>query len=168
MEAGEETPEFRKLTDGESRALLERNHVGRLAYSFKDRVGITPLHYVYSEGFLYGRTGPWYTIKPGVKQSALLHNQWVAFEVDEVEDLFSWRSVVVHGAFHSLLPDYPEDQELRDHAIELLRTIIPATFREHDPTPFRDMLFRIEVQEMAGREARPATPGDAERDEGKA
>jgi nitroimidazol reductase NimA-like FMN-containing flavoprotein (pyridoxamine 5'-phosphate oxidase superfamily) len=85
---------IRILSRDESNALLVRNHIGRLASSLHDRVDIEPIHYVYADGVLYGRTSP------GSKLTTLKHRPWVAFEVDEVEDLFEWRSVVVHGAVY--------------------------------------------------------------------
>ena len=45
-----DTTTFRELTAAETDALLERNHVGRIAYSFHDRVDIEPIHYVYADG----------------------------------------------------------------------------------------------------------------------
>ncbi|MEY2457594.1 MAG: hypothetical protein QOK06_2706, partial [Acidimicrobiaceae bacterium] len=40
-------PIIRALRGDESQALLARNRVGRIAYSFHDRVDIEPVHYVY-------------------------------------------------------------------------------------------------------------------------
>src|SRR5678816_2297134 len=63
---------IRELTDEESRELLARNHVGRIAFSFHDRVDIRPIHYVYSDNWLYGRTSP------TDKLVTLQHNQWLS------------------------------------------------------------------------------------------
>ena len=79
-------PTFRELPRDECDALLARNHVGRVAFSFHDRVDLEPVHYVYAEGWIHGRTAP------GAKVAVLRHHPWVAFEVDEVEGLFRWRS----------------------------------------------------------------------------
>ena len=70
------------MSQHECLALLARNQVGRLAFTFHDRVDIQPLHYVYEAGWIYGRTSQ------GTKLATLAHHQWVAFEVDEVEGLF--------------------------------------------------------------------------------
>ena len=51
-------PTFRDLDAVEMVDLLARNHVGRLAYSFHDRVDIEPIHYVYADGAFYLRTEP--------------------------------------------------------------------------------------------------------------
>lgn len=137
------SPHFRALDASEIEAVLARNHVGRVAYSFHDRVDIEPVHFVYERGWLYGRTSP------GTKLATIQHNRWVAFEVDEVAGPFDWQSVVVHGALYLLAPD----DEVWGHALELLRTVIPETLGAGDPAPFRTVLFRIAVQESTGREA---------------
>ena len=142
---------IRTLSVDESIEILKRNHVGRLAYSRANHIGIEPLHYVYHDGWLYGRTGE------GTKISITGYS-WhpVAFEVDEVKGIFQWRSVVVHGGFYTM-PTRPEDDsaEAWDRGLELLRTLIPETFEAGDPVPFRTILFRIAVQEVSGREASP-------------
>ena len=144
---------FRDLSRDEVEKILERNNVGRLAFSLHDRVDIQPIHYVYERGWLYGRTSE------GEKIATLAHNQWVAFEVDEVKDTFDWRSVVVHGSFWILHPrGSPRAEELWAKAAELMSTIVPGALTEHDPVGFRQTLFRIAISDVRGREAglRPA------------
>src|SRR5688572_26845124 len=70
--------QFVDLDDAETEAILARNHVGRLAFTFKDKVDIEPLSYVYAGGVINFRTAP------GTKLEVLLHQPSVAFEVDEV------------------------------------------------------------------------------------
>jgi nitroimidazol reductase NimA-like FMN-containing flavoprotein (pyridoxamine 5'-phosphate oxidase superfamily) len=136
---------FRALPQHECLALLARNHVGRLAFAFHDRVDIQPLHYVYEAGWLYGRT------TAGAKLATLAHNHWVAFEVDAVRGTFDWESVVVRGSFHRL--DEWVHEGTHAHALSLLRTLVPDTLTAHDPTPERTVFFRIAVGEMTGRAA---------------
>ncbi|HEU4641784.1 MAG TPA: pyridoxamine 5'-phosphate oxidase family protein [Gemmatimonadaceae bacterium] len=130
-------------------AILARNRVGRIAYSMRDRVDIEPIHYVYSDGWLYGRTSP------GTKLTTVQRNRWVAFEVDEVSSFTDWRSVVVHGALYVLEPDdvSPTAEETWERAVELLRRLDPAALTTEDPVPHRDVVFRIAVQEATGRRA---------------
>jgi uncharacterized protein len=146
-------PRIRELGREEIDAILARNHVGRLAYAWQNHVDIEPLHYVYDGGWIYGRTSH------GAKMEATGY-AWspVAFEVDEIEGLFRWRSVVVHGGFYTLPQKGAEWEEAEwKRGVELLRKLIPATFTDDDPVAFRTVLFRIAVQEATGREA---TPGD--------
>jgi nitroimidazol reductase NimA-like FMN-containing flavoprotein (pyridoxamine 5'-phosphate oxidase superfamily) len=142
------SPNIRELSRAEIDEVLARNHVGRIAYSFRDRVDIEPIHYVYHDGWIYGRT------QPGTKLTVVQHNYWVAFEVDEVEDIFGWRSVVVRGGFYILIDEgTAQSRELREQAIEQIRRLTPEAFTDADPVPFRDIVFRIAVQEVEGRVA---------------
>ena len=146
------TPTIRALTPDECDALLARGRVGRLAYARDGRVDIEPLHYVYADGWIYGRTSP-----HGAKMEALGREWWpVAFEVDEVDDVFHWRSVVVHGGFYPLHEGGPAWEQARWRAgVELLRGVIPQTLRDDDPVPGRTLVFRIAAQEVSGRGAEP-------------
>ena len=145
-------PTFGKLEREECLEILKRNHIGRLAYARKNHIDIEPVHYVYADGWLYGRTSH------GRKLEMTGYEWWpVAFEVDEVEALFSWRSVVVRGGFY-VLPSDGAGKEVEEwnRAVEVLRTLIPETLTEADPAPDRTVLFRIAAQDVNGREARPA------------
>jgi nitroimidazol reductase NimA-like FMN-containing flavoprotein (pyridoxamine 5'-phosphate oxidase superfamily) len=141
-------PDFHVLDRAECEALLMSQHVGRLAFSFRDRVDIEPMHYVYSHGHIYGRT------QYGTKMNVLAHHPWIAFEVDESQSLFEWRCVVVHGRIEFPDPDgAPLDVERFAQAVEIFRTLVPTAFDVHDPTPARELAFIIAVQEMTGRAA---------------
>jgi len=139
-------PNFRPLERDESQAILSRNHVGRIAYSFHDRVDIEPISYVCDGGWIYGRTSP------GTKLTTLSHHRWVAFEVDEIDGPFDWRSVVVHGTVYWLTSDLSDASEDEVQAgLTLLRTVFPETLTGDDPTPFRTVLFRLSTSEITGR-----------------
>lgn len=139
---------FRDLDREEIEQMLLRNYVGRLAFSLHDRVDVQPIHYVYDRGWIYGRTSD------GNKTGMLQHNQWVAFEVDEIDGLFDWKSLVVHGTFWILHPrGSPRATELWNQASELVTRIIPDAMTEDDPVGFRKTLFRISVGDVRGRQA---------------
>ena len=144
-EATQGRASFRALERAEIDRLLRRNRVGRLAYSFRDRVDIAPIHYVFADGWLYGRTAP------GTKLLTLAHNPWVAFEVDEHDSLLSWRSVVVKGRVYVI--DDDTAPEVHERALARLRALIPETLTDDDPTPARTTLFRISLDEVDGRAA---------------
>jgi len=59
-------------------------------------------------------------------------------------------------------PD-PNDTSVREdpaftHGVALLRSLIPYTLLSADPAPFRHIVFRIHVDEVTGREAKPTAP----------
>ncbi len=99
MSSGQLVPTFHDLPREKSKTVLARNHIGRIAYSFHDRVDIEPIGYVLAGEWIVGRTSP------GSKLNMIGHNRWVAFEVDEVDSMLEWRSVVVYGAFYALDSD---------------------------------------------------------------
>jgi hypothetical protein len=145
-------PRISAMSDGACHAMLVRHHVGRMAYCFRDRVDITPIHYVYSDGWLFARTSH------GAKMEVLAHAPWVAFEVDEVEDIFEWRSVVAHGTAYVMERDgSPQDVEHWARGIELLREIVAETGTDDDPVPFRSLVFGIYVDTVTGRSASTRT-----------
>ena len=147
-----QSPVIRDLPPDECAAVLARGWVGRLAFTHRDRVDIQPVHYVYEDGWIYGRTSA------GAKLETLRRNPWVAFEVDEVHAPFDWTSVVVKGSFHRLDEEaVPREVLAREHALALLRELVPRTLQQGDPAPWRDVVFRIAVDEITGREARPGT-----------
>ena len=147
-------PVFRELSRKEMDALIVRNHVGRIAFSFRDAVDIRPIHYVAARGWLFGRTSP------GDKLVTLRHNQWVAFEVDEIAGPFDWQSVVAHGTFYRLTPEGSAiDVKLYRRALRRVRTLAPKALRKGDPAPFRTELFGIAVDSMTGRASSTTTQG---------
>ena len=145
------TPTFLDMTRAEAEELLSRNHVGRLAFSFHDRVDIQPLSYAFESPWIYLRT------EEGAKITTLAHHPWAAFEVDEVEGPFDWRSVVARGAVDLMDPVHGStDQSAYDHAVALLRQVIPGALTQEDPVPFRDVVMRLHVDDMTGRRATSA------------
>ncbi|MDQ3242684.1 MAG: pyridoxamine 5'-phosphate oxidase family protein, partial [Gemmatimonadota bacterium] len=140
-------PSFIELDRQRCEELLRRHRVGRLAYTLHDRVQIVPIHFIYDDGWIYGRTSV------GGKLNTLERNKSVAFEIDQSDGVFSWKSVVVHGAFYFIGRGAEADEQVFKHAVGLMRKLIPETLDEVDPVPFRNQLFRIHASEITGRAA---------------
>lgn len=136
-------PIIRALTGTEAQQLLEQNQVGRIAFALHDRVDVEPLHYIYRAPWVFGRTSA------GAKLLTLAHNQWCAFEIDEVRGLFDWASVVVKGPFSP--QDSPFASWSYDDAVAALRCLVPAALTPDDPLPHRDIVFGIHASEISGR-----------------
>lgn len=139
-------PRFGTLPADDARELLTRHHVGRLAFTVDGKADIEPIHYTFRDEWIYCRTSA------GTKLTALTQRPWVAFEVDEVEGPFDWRSVVVHGTMYPIT-DHPSDREARQQAIQAVREFNPTAFTAADPVPERAALVRIYVHSLAGRRA---------------
>jgi nitroimidazol reductase NimA-like FMN-containing flavoprotein (pyridoxamine 5'-phosphate oxidase superfamily) len=139
-------PVFRDLSQNEANELLDRNHVGRIAFSFRDTVDIRPIHYIRSEGWLFGRTSP------GDKLITLRHNQWVAFEVDEISGPLDWKSVIVRGTFYSLNEEGSvHDVRLYHHAVVAVQSLYPDALTDRDQLAFRTELFGVHIDSITGK-----------------
>ena len=145
-------PRFAALTDDECTALLARNHVGRVAFFNHGVVDIEPVHYAAAGDWLFLRSAA------GTKIDAFSHQPYVAFEVDEVDGPFDWRSVVVHGTVYLLSErGVRADRLAFERALRALRSVAPATLGRKDPTPFRRQVYGIHVNFLTGRVAEQRT-----------
>lgn len=143
-------PQFKTLSRDECESVLLRNNVGRIAFSLHDRVSILPIHYVFQNGWIYGRTAS------AGKLGQILRNRRIAFEVDEHSQLFDWRSVIVRGAFYLIQPDKTQHpSSVYRTAVAAIRQLLPDALTESDPVPFRDELFRIRAVDVTGRASVP-------------
>ena len=149
MSATRKVPTFFELSRDEAVELLARNRFGRLAFSFHDRVDIEPISYVLSNDWLYARTSP------GSKLTVVEHHPWVAFEVDEIRSRTDWKSVVVHGTIYFLAPGREAYRLDYDAAVKILRSIDADALTATDATPQRQVLFRIHLDDVVGRGAKP-------------
>ena len=142
-------PTIRDLRVDEMHGMLRGHRVGRIAYVWHDHVDVQPIHYVFDGGAIFARTSA------GSKLLALRHSPWVAFEVDEVRDTYDWRSVVAHGTVYVMRRGGSAmERTSYRRAVELLRDIEPHTLTVADPVAWRDVLLRISVDRLTGREAR--------------
>jgi nitroimidazol reductase NimA-like FMN-containing flavoprotein (pyridoxamine 5'-phosphate oxidase superfamily) len=132
------------METAESMALLTRNWIGRIGYSHQDRVSIEPIHYVFEEPWIFGRTSE------GSKLLTLAHNRWCAFEVDEVRGLYDWESVVVRGTFSTSRPPFFAGWD-EERAIAAVRKLVPEAFTDGDPSPHRNIVFGIHASDLTGR-----------------
>ena len=121
-------PQFKTLSRDECESVLLRNNVGRIAFSLHDRVSILPIHYVFQNGWIYGRTAS------AGKLGQILRNRRIAFEVDEHSQLFDWRSVIVRGAFYLIQPDKTQHpSSVYRTAVAAIRQLLPDALTESDP-----------------------------------
>ena len=139
-------PTFRMMREAEMRALLRRHHAGRIAFAFKEQVDIEPISYAFNGRWLYARTAF------GTKLIQMKHNPWVAFEVDEIDGPFDWRSVVAHGTAYFLNTGAMPHPEY-ERAVKMLRGIDERILTDEDLVPERTILFRIHVDALTGRAA---------------
>lgn len=81
-------------------ALLKKHYVGRLAYLVGKTPFVAPITYFYFEEDKKGSIIS-YSLE-GHKMEAMRKNNYVSVQVDEIESINQWKSVLAHGEFEEL------------------------------------------------------------------
>lgn len=96
--------------------LLERQLIGRLGCHADDETYVVPVNYIFRNNAIYAHTGN------GKKLEMMRKNPKVCFQVDEIQDTFRWKSVIVWGIFEELTG------EERQQAMQgIIHRIMPLT-----------------------------------------
>jgi nitroimidazol reductase NimA-like FMN-containing flavoprotein (pyridoxamine 5'-phosphate oxidase superfamily) len=134
--------------------VLRAEVVGRIGCHAEGTTYVVPVTYVYAEGSIYGHMGA------GMKLRMVQANPDVCFEVDQIESLTRWRSVIAWGRFEELQGDEAERalQLLVNRIKPLLAapTIPQAQHSrvedtQHDLAARRAVVYRIWLTERTGR-----------------
>jgi uncharacterized protein len=139
----------RPLTEEQIDQVLRSEVVGRIGCHADGKTYVVPIAYVYDGQHIYGHTGD------GLKLRMLRANPDVCFEVDHVEGLTNWQSVITWGRFEEL-----HDAEA-DRAVRLLadriRPLVAdnerqlAEARGEAREEQRPVVYRISLTECTGR-----------------
>ena len=137
-----------ELSKREIIALLESQFIGRIGCHVNGETYIVPVNYVYQNNAIYVQSGE------GKKIEMLRANSRVCFQVDEIDSMFKWKSVILWGNFEEL-----NDVERQQVMQGLILRIMPNTNEAgrnpaHAINPqLRDSLivFRINIEHGTGR-----------------
>ncbi|MGD9934357.1 MAG: pyridoxamine 5'-phosphate oxidase family protein [Dehalococcoidia bacterium] len=134
------------LSVSECEELLRHERVGRLAVREAEGAYIVPITYAFGDGAIYGHA------PMGKKISLMRLWPHVAFQVDTVQNLSTWRSVLIRGRFEEI-----SDDALAFRARALLvrasgGSLWGATAGHGHAISLADaVLFRIRIDEITGR-----------------
>lgn len=142
------------LTEEQSKYILVSHHVGRIGCYADGRIMVVPVTYVSDGKYIYAQS------LEGTKINMMRKQPQVCFQVDSIDSLTNWRSVLVWGEYEEL--NSPEEQS---HARKLIaerlaplrlgQTVDPS--REFGDPPYtvqknpKPVMFRISIQEITGR-----------------
>lgn len=126
------------MSDAEIDAMLARHRVGRLGCTANDRPYVVPINYVYDGMSIYSYSAP------GRKIDVMREQPLVAFQVDEIDNDASWRSVMVEGRYQELTG------RERDAAIRQLSATDSVVARALSAGE-RIVVYRIALSERSGR-----------------
>ena len=82
-----------ELSDSQIGVVLHSEVIGRIGCLSDGHVYVVPVTYVYDGTYVYGHA------MDGAKLRAMRANPQVCVEVEQVEDLSNWRSVIAWGTF---------------------------------------------------------------------
>ena len=144
-----------KLTDEQIDELLHDNVLGHLGCNDGFNTYVYPTNYIYDGKFIICHS------QAGSKIQVMRRNKRVCFQVDEIKNFTSWRSVMLLGEYQEL-----NDERERYNAIKvftdlLLRikisetALLPGTKKQnshlHWQGNIRPNIYRIVIDEKTGR-----------------
>ncbi len=79
--------------------ILQNNYLGHLGYIYLNRPYVVPITYYFDkvQKAIIGYSGQ------GHKIIAMLINNAVSLQVEEVDSVTNWKSVLIHGTFEPLM-----------------------------------------------------------------
>lgn len=148
------------LTKNQCERILLSELVGRIGCYASGKMYIVPLTYVFEKGYLYAHA------KEGLKITMMRKNPNVCVQVDQIDDMAHWRSVVVWGKFEEITTAADQDKtaKLLADRFSIYNTSesVKPVFDTSGQEPLKQkkpVLFRIAVEEMTGRFENTASPG---------
>ena len=126
--------------------LLRTEVIARIGCVSDGRVYVVPVTYVYDGTYVYGHA------MDGAKLRAMRANPHVCVEVEHVDDLSNWRSVIAWGTFEECDgPDWDAGFAMLAERIMPLLTL-PANQPPPDLSVLRrGSVYRIKLDLMTGR-----------------
>ena len=142
-----------KLTISEIEGLLTKEVVGRIGCTDGQMVYVVPISYAYDGTYIYCHT------HEGLKVDIMRKNPKVCMEVDHLQNMANWQSVVAQGIFEEL-----KDETLRNDALQRLHgRVLPLVssetthlsrdwpFTPSELSKIAGVTFRIRLDEKTGR-----------------
>jgi nitroimidazol reductase NimA-like FMN-containing flavoprotein (pyridoxamine 5'-phosphate oxidase superfamily) len=142
-----------KLTESQIDHVLQTQVVGRIGCCNGDRIYVVPVTYVYNSGYIYAHS------KEGMKIQMMRTNAKLCFQVDAIDNMSNWRSVILWGEYEELKTE-KEQQTGKNLLIDRLGPFVTSeTVRpsHHSRAPeiiekgLRAVAYRIRITEKTGR-----------------
>ncbi|HEV3153826.1 MAG TPA: pyridoxamine 5'-phosphate oxidase family protein [Candidatus Baltobacteraceae bacterium] len=132
--------------------VLHANVIGRIGCHAFGRTYVVPITYAYDGRAIYARS------EEGMKLHMMRENPHVCFEVDAMDGMANWKSVIAAGVFHELHGD--EAQERLNWLVSELSCRLEGppgeTVHPIDAAADSGVVYKIVLEECAGRFERRA------------
>jgi uncharacterized protein len=141
------------LTNEQIEHVLGNGLIGRIGCSDMKDVYIVPVTYVFQDKCIYIHS------REGLKIQIMREHPQVCFEVDSIDGMTNWRSVIAHGTFQELKKDPERSKALNILKDRLMPYLLSETMRpqgfDHAPKSIekerQPIVYRIQITEMTGR-----------------
>lgn len=139
-----------KLTDEQIDQVIACQSVGRIGCHLDGRTYIVPIAFAFDGSYIYAHS------RVGMKIEIMRKNPSVCFQVDVMENMASWRSVILQGDFEELTTSALQLKAfniLRDRLSPLVTSEAVKTVERPSPGEkrLRPIFFRIAIREKSGR-----------------
>ncbi|MEP6676206.1 MAG: pyridoxamine 5'-phosphate oxidase family protein [Ferruginibacter sp.] len=128
-----------ELTIEEIEDLLHQQYIGRLGCHADELTYIIPIQYGYDGTYLYGHA------YAGMKITMMQKNPKVCMQVDNIDSMYNWKSVIAWGDFELL---YSTEDQL--HVQKIMLNKAPV-FPPDDLASGDVIAFRIRITNKTGR-----------------
>ena len=134
--------------------LLKSEVIGRIGCCADNKVYVVPVTYAYDGTYVYAHS------KEGLKVRMMRKSPEVCFEVDQMQNMANWQSVIASGKFEEL-----EDDEARMKGMQFLMNRLKPLMTSESAQPshgfsgsheldvhgLQAVVFRIKLIEKTGR-----------------
>ncbi len=144
---------FGTMNNEQIEDVLKRQFIGRIGCHADNKTYVVPISYAYDGKYIYCHT------QEGMKTKMMRQNPSICFEVDTLENMATWKSVIAWGNFEDVIN---EDERAKALKV-LLSRVYPfistkkMQLGEHWPfvpdnlNEIKGVVFRIELKEKTGR-----------------
>jgi len=155
---------IRQLFSTEIDELLSKQIVGRIGCYFENEIYVVPISYAYEDNTIYCHSFE------GRKIEMMRKNPKICFQIDEMNDMANWKSVIAWGDFEELIVKKERNKALQILLQRPLPLISSITTHLGETWPFTSLtedeldripgiVFRILLTQRTGKlEATSETP----------
>jgi nitroimidazol reductase NimA-like FMN-containing flavoprotein (pyridoxamine 5'-phosphate oxidase superfamily) len=151
---------FGNLENHDIEEVLKEQVVGRIGCHANNITYVVPTSYAYDGTYIYGHT------EEGLKIEMMRQNPNICFEVDTMENMANWKSVITWGVFEEVTDSHEREKALKILLDRKFPLISSRTVQLTPNYPFysgnlndiKGIVFRIKLNEKTGRYERSDKP----------
>jgi hypothetical protein len=126
----------------DARALLKAHQIGRLGCNANQGPYVLPINYLYTGEDLYMHS------LPGLKIRAMREQPQICLQVDEIQDDYNWRSVIVFGEYEEITAK-EEREKILQAMFERFPHLTPVESRMKQGKE-EAVVFRLRINRITG------------------